>query len=145
MNKNTNYLRQVIVVRKDLCMPSGKLAAMVAHAAMTFLVKQLVINNRAGGFQAVDLAEEEIQWLTELDPGIEETKQVSMAKIVLAVTSRDELLHIWEKAEAAMLTCEAVYDCGYSHNKKGEFVAIAIGPDWPDKINPITGHLGVYR
>jgi len=41
MEKNTRYLKQVIVVRKDLSMPTGKLAAMVAHASMTFLLQRL--------------------------------------------------------------------------------------------------------
>jgi peptidyl-tRNA hydrolase len=39
MEKDIRYLKQVICVRRDLNMPTGKLAAMVAHAAMTFLLQ----------------------------------------------------------------------------------------------------------
>lgn len=169
----SRYLKQVIVVRKDLTMPAGKLAAMVAHASMTFLLKKLRPTipdlcwdnqqrlglNDARWDDAVraawecnqremdkpDFSPEELRWLTELDPGIEASGQVSMAKIVCAVQDEAELLAVEKKAKDAGLECHRVIDSGYSHNKAGTFVCIAIGPAWPEALEPVTGGLKVYR
>lgn len=143
----TRYLKQGIVVRKDLCMPSGKLAAMVAHASMTFLLKSMEnYEHDHGPAQLVlNLSPDEVRWLTELDPGLEEAGQVSMAKIVLQVGSEAELLEIENKARDAGLVVHSVIDSGHSHNPAGTFTCIAIGPAWPEQLEPITGGLKVYR
>ncbi len=39
------YLRQAIVVDKSLSMPQGKIAAMVAHASMSFIIKKIHPHN----------------------------------------------------------------------------------------------------
>lgn len=153
--KNKRYLRQVIVCRKDLNMPTGKVAAMCAHAAMTFIIKKLSLT----GFSHLDgeedawcfahcnglFTEDEWQWITELDPGLEKEGQVSMAKIVLEVKSIEELLEVEKKTKEANLMVVRVVDSGYSHNPVGTLTCIAIGPDWPEKLQPITGHLKLYR
>lgn len=141
--KNTNYIRQVIVVRKDLNMPAGKLAAMVAHACMTFLLETLPWSGSPPPWKTKELTEEQWRWLTELDPGLEH--QVSMAKIVCAVKDEAELLDVERQAEGAKLEVHRVVDCGYSHNKPNTLVAVAIGPDYPEKLAPVTGGLKVYR
>lgn len=141
-----SYVRQVICVRKDLSMPTGKLAAMVAHASMSFIIKNMddCWIGEEQPFQ-LNLTEVQHQWLTELDPGLEPHHQVSMAKIVLAVNSEKELLDVESKAKEAKLTVHRVIDSGHSHNPPGTFVCIAIGPDFPDKIDSVTKHLKVYR
>jgi peptidyl-tRNA hydrolase, PTH2 family len=147
-DKNADYIRQVIVARNDLNMPRGKLAAMVAHAAITWLVNRLVYHRHSVSgtmLGEIGLSDTEYQWLTELDPGIEETKQVSFAKIVLAARSEEELRSVEAAARDAGLLCETVYDCGYSHNPKGTFVAVAIGPARPEALKPVTGDLPLYR
>lgn len=147
--KVTRYLRQIIVVDASLSMPKGKLAAMVAHGAMTFLAKRLKDqaadqhdppNMMIGGLTA-----DQIQWLTERDPGLEAEDQRSFAKIVVGVKGKEELLDIEKKALAAGLECHRVTDCGYSHNKPGDIPCICIGPAWPEQLEPVTGHLKPYR
>ncbi len=80
-----------------------------------------------------------------LDPGLEEIGQLSMAKIVCAVPDLDALVKVEFEAKEAGLQCYRVVDSGYSHNKFGDFTAIAIGPDWPEKLEPVTGKLKIYR
>lgn len=140
------YLKQAIVVRKDLTMPTGKLAAMVAHAAMTFITSRLVASvEPAEGFLVFPASPDERQWLSEFDPGLEHLQQVSFAKIVLAVDSEADLVAVEKAARAAKLTVHRVVDSGYSHNKPGTLTCIAIGPDWPENLDPVTGALKVYR
>ncbi len=148
------YLKQVIVVRKDLSMPTGKLAAMVAHASMTFIIKRLAASYQqaypddlATHIHLSDLrfTKDEYRWMTELDPGLEDLGQVSMAKIVCAVDNLTELLAVEMRAERACVDWHRVTDSGHSHNKPGDIVAVAVGPDWPDLLEPVTGGLKVYR
>lgn len=156
-----SYLRMAIVCRKDLCMPTGKFGAMVAHVSMSFILSRLQIwkdefwplpdADISARIESVvhglkfNATQDEIRWLTELDPGQEDKKQVSMAKIVLEVHSFQELKDVEAAAHEHKLNCHPLYDSGHSHNKPGEFVAIAIGPHWPEQLAPVTGHLKVYR
>lgn len=151
---SSRYLKQVIVVRKDLSMPSGKLAAMVAHAAMSFLLSKFegegiawAPDRIADGeyVHGVRLTAVQSRWLTELDPGLEDLGQVSMAKIVCQIASEAELLAVEQKAKDVGLECHRVIDSGHSHNPAGTLVCIAIGPDWPEQLGPVTGTLKVYR
>ena len=139
------YLRQVIVVRKDLCMPSGKLAAMVAHAAMTFICNGIMPRVWLPDSIELLLTPIQLQWLTEVEPGLEDLWQLSFAKIVLAVKDLQELLDVETAALSAGLDCHRVVDGGHSHNKPRDIACIAIGPDWPEKLHPVTGGLKVYR
>lgn len=139
------YLKQVIVVRKDLSMPAGKLAAMVAHAAMTFIVKRIKDGPEHPWIPGGAFTADEWQWMTEFDPGLEHYGQVSFAKIVCAVDTEAELEEVDVQARSAGLQVWPVIDSGHSHNKPDTFVAIAIGPAWPEQLEPITGHLKVYR
>lgn len=146
------YLKQVIVIRKDLAMPHGKIAAMVAHASMSFMACRLQrqcdhpevpVNQRCR--MLFECSPDEVQWLTELDPGLDDLHQLSFAKIVLEVKSEAELLAIESSALSAGLTTHRVVDSGYSHNPARTLTCIAIGPHWPEQLQPITGHLKVYR
>lgn len=147
MEKNTRYLKQAIVVRKDLSMPTGKIAAMAAHAAMTFLCKRLGFPYTGPGVCLAQgfITPDEHQWLTELDPGLEAIGQLSFAKIVLAADSLEHLEKVSQAATDAGLTVHRVTDSGYSHNPAGTVAAIAIGPHWPEQLAPVTGSLKIYR
>lgn len=141
------YLRQVIVVRKDLNMPRGKLAAMVAHASMTFVAERLFVTERYGTSIYAEgcFTPDEWQWLDEVEPGLEAQGQKSFAKIVLEVENLAQLEDVIEAAEKHGLQVYQVTDGGHSHNKFGDVPAVAIGPAWPEDLAPVTGHLKVYR
>jgi PTH2 family peptidyl-tRNA hydrolase len=146
-DKVTDYVREIIVVRKDLHMPTGKVAAMAAHAAMTFLTSKLIrmeaFKMDTKIFFELGLTPVQALWLTQLEPGSED--QLSFAKIVVAVHSEEELWQVYDNAQRAGLEVHKVVDSGYSHNKPNTFTCIAIGPDYPDRLNPVTGELGLYR
>lgn len=155
-NKVTDYVRQIIVVRKDLGMPTGKVAAMAAHASMTFIARRLknisfetvgADDGYYGGLLLAQFAglftEEQRIWLTQLEPGSEH--QLSFAKIVCEVWSRDELQEVYNNAIDAGLECHEVIDSGYSHNPPDTFTCIAVGPHFPERLKPVTGKLPIYR
>lgn len=136
--------KQVIVMRTDLNMRKGKMVAQGAHASIAFLTRRLAtrVANAIDSvpkaiFDTLDyrmeigLNDREIRWL-----------HTSFAKICVGVDSEAQLLNIRDKAQAAGVEVHVITD-----NGKTEFAGVptitclAIGPDYCDKIDAITGSL----
>jgi len=127
-------LKQVIVVRKDLNMSTGKLAAQVAHASVTAVMAGLEYDGdthtlRMPADNAINI------WYTG-----------SQTKIVVAVNSEAELRDIFMKAkEADVMTCSIIKDEGRTELDGPTYTAVAVGP-WDDwVVDTFTGHLPLYR
>ena len=122
-------VKQVIVVRKDLNMRKGKIAAQVAHAAMKFIFD----NNRSERADQllVDLSKEEAIWANG-----------AFAKIVAYVESEDALRDLMLKAQIKSVQCYPIIDAGRTEfNGVPTLTCAAFGPDDVDEIDEITGHL----
>lgn len=118
---------QVIVVRRDLNMTPGLMAAQVAH-----------IND---GWQRAALTHED-----GYEYSIEEIEWAKAPYVnVLAVDNKEELLMIIEKAEAANLKVYQWRDVIPSENLKCNMedilVGCSVGPADFDKLRLITGTL----
>ena len=111
-------LKQVILVRHDIKLPSGKLGAQVAHAAV-----EAVLKSEAKIVKA---------WRNE-----------GMAKIVLKVKDEKELLHYLQLAKDAGLTTALITDAGKTVVAPGTRTCLGIGPDEEEKLNSITGKLSL--
>lgn len=116
--------KQVIVMRRDLGMRRGKEIAQGAHAAMIWLatrIRQPVLS----------FTEAERRWLDG-----------AFTKVCVRVESEEELLAIVEKAQEAGVLVQLCVDAG-----RTEFHGVptptccAVGPDFPEQIDPITGNL----
>ena len=134
-------VKQVIVMRKDLNMRKGKMAAQAAHASMANLLHYftwtLGRNNVEG------------KWFTDLELRVYEGTVLdrwllteTFKKICVSVDSEQELLDIYQKAldngiPAALITDSGLTEFGGIPTK----TCIAIGPDVDEKIDSITGHL----
>jgi len=122
-------VKQVIVVRNDLGMRKGKIAAQVAHAAMKFLVD----NNEAerGDEMVIKLSADEAMWLTG-----------SFAKIVVGVDSEEALQSLIFQAQLADVECHPVVDEGRTEfNGVPTLTCAAFGPCEADQLDRITGNL----
>jgi PTH2 family peptidyl-tRNA hydrolase len=126
--------KQIIVVRKDLNMRKGKLAAQVAHASMSFITRRFEFfpSKYSGNYhQDIVVNDVEKEWLEN-----------SFTKICVSVDSEQELDEIYNKAKEAGLETHLITD-----NGKTEFhgiptkTCVALGPDYSEKLDPITGHL----
>ncbi|MFP4567816.1 MAG: peptidyl-tRNA hydrolase Pth2 [Candidatus Woesearchaeota archaeon] len=109
-------LKQVIIVRQDLKMPKGKLAAQVAHGSVEAVLKtdsKIVESWRKGG----------------------------MKKSVLKVQSEQELRDLLVHAKNHDLKVGLINDAGRTFLEPGTTTVLGIGPDAEDKIDKITGHL----
>ena len=122
-------MKQVIVVRTDLNMRKGKIAAQAAHAAMMFLVS----NNESERADKINLTltPEETEWLTG-----------SMTKIVVGIESEDALKNLILRAELKDVQVHQIIDAGKTEfNGVPTLTCAAFGPDKSSAIDEITGHL----
>ncbi|MBW2992958.1 peptidyl-tRNA hydrolase Pth2 [Candidatus Woesearchaeota archaeon] len=109
-------MKQVILVRKDLNLPKGKLAVQAAHAS----VRAVLVSDR----RKVD------RWDSE-----------GAKKAVLKVADLRELKKYISKAKTAKLKTAVITDAGKTVIAPGTTTCIAIGPDDEEKIDKITGNL----
>ena len=109
-------LKQVIVVRDDLKMPKGKMAAQVAHGSV-----EAVLNSDPKLVQA---------W-----------KKQGMKKSVLKVDSLKEMEQIRNNAKNEGLKIGWINDAGRTFLAPGTATVLGIGPDTEENIDRVTGHL----
>jgi PTH2 family peptidyl-tRNA hydrolase len=113
-------VKLVLVVRTDLGMGRGKIAAQVAHAAVA---AALANRSRRGDFAA---------WLRDGQP-----------KVVLKVGSAAELADIVRAAAAAGLPVEVIQDAGRTQLAPGTLTCCAVGPAPGGRIDAVTGALSL--
>lgn len=122
-------IKQVIVVRKDLHMRMGKVAAQCSHASMKVFFDRMYISN--SNEYILKITPEMIEWIEGL-----------FTKICVSVDSLDELMEIYEEATANQIPTSLIEDSGLTEfNNVKTITCCAIGPDHEEKINKITGHL----
>lgn len=127
--------KQVIAVRKDLKMRKGKLAAQVAHASMAVVLDMM---SKKVMFDRL----EDWRLLMSRDSAIYKWLNGPFVKIVVGVESEEELLGLSNSAEKASVPYSLIKDHGRTEfHGVPTFTAIAVGPDKPEKIDEITGHL----
>ena len=124
-----NEPKQVIVVRKDLNMRKGKIAAQASHASLG-----AVLNNSRiyEGNLIVNIENPAVQqWLSD-----------RFTKVCVSVDSEEELLDIYNRAIEAKVNVKLIKDAGLTEfNGIATLTCLALGPDYPENIDPISGHL----
>ncbi|MCD6477581.1 MAG: peptidyl-tRNA hydrolase [Candidatus Aenigmarchaeota archaeon] len=112
--------KQVIVVRKDLNLSPGKLAAQVAHASLGSWRKS---NKLVRGI-----------WRLEGEK-----------KVVLSVNGKKGLLDLKKKAEKMKLPHVLISDAGRTELPSGTITCLGIGPAKEKDIDKITGSLPLWK
>jgi PTH2 family peptidyl-tRNA hydrolase len=127
--------KQVIVIRRDLRMRRGKEIAQGAHASMAWLRQRVMPHlTPAGVADRVPFNEAERAWL-----------EGSLRKVTVKVGSEAGLLAVYEKALEAGVLVHLITDRGLT-----EFggiptrTCLAVGPDYDDRVDPVTGDLELY-
>jgi PTH2 family peptidyl-tRNA hydrolase len=131
--------KQVIVVRKDLNMPEGKLAAQVSHASMAPLIEKL----RGFSHDLVTPTDTKQRLFIDLIPGDAWKDWIDgrFRKIVVYVKSEQKLLDIFNKAKEAKLPCSLIKDAGFTVFNEPTYTCVGIGPCWAEDVDKITGKL----
>jgi len=113
-------MKQVIIVNMSLAMPTGKLAAQVAHASVATAFTSERENLEA--------------WFGN-----------GMPKIVLRGTKESVLVSAHEQAKEAKLPTQLIRDAGKTVLEAGTITCVAIGPAPAEEIDKITGELKLLR
>jgi len=111
--------KQVIVVRTDIKMSKGKMAAQAGHAAVS--AAEYARKNRP-------------EWWT---PWINE----GQCKIAVKVTSEQEIWELERKAINAKLPAALIVDRGLTELPPETTTCLGIGPAPANKVDAITGNL----
>ena len=120
-NYSNSEIKQVIVIRKDLKMGTGKIAAQASHASLASYLETLKTHP--------DLVK---AWASE-----------GQTKVVLKIKSQEEAEELKKKLKVANIPFKAIRDAGQTQVPPGTETAIGIGPYYIKDIDKITGELGL--
>jgi PTH2 family peptidyl-tRNA hydrolase len=112
-------VKLVVVVRTDLGMGRGKIAAQVAHAAVAATLASLGTTDFAA-------------WLAEGQP-----------KVVLRARTAGQLEDVVRQAQAAGLPVEVISDAGRTQVAPGTLTCCALGPAESQRIDAVTAGLAL--
>lgn len=113
-------MKQVIVMRADLKMSAGKLAAQACHASI-------------GAYKKAD------------DKIIREWELEGGKKVVVQVKSEQELFEVYELVKAALMPSFLVKDAGHTELPPSTITCLGIGPEKDEKIDKITQDLKLLK
>ncbi len=111
--------KQVILIRTDLKMGAGKKCAQACHASVS----------------ASDLVrtKNKKDWKNWMNTG--------QKKVVLKVSSMEEMLDFYNRLLKEKIPCYLVNDAGLTQLPQGSTTALGIGPALSSQIDQITGEL----
>lgn len=133
--------KMALVVRKDLKMTSGKIAAQCSHAAVAAvdLIHGASARSARARAKQVQAGEEdkEQKWFSWLGAW----QQTGSAKVVLQCGSEEELLALQHAATLAKLPNYVIADAGRTQIEAGSKTVLAVGPAPKPDIDAILRHL----
>ena len=115
-----DQIKQIIVVNESLKLPKGKLAAQVAHAAVSAFL------------EASDPAKD--MWLA-----------AGMPKVVLRSESAEHLTQLADEAQRRGIPAHIVADAGRTVVPAGTITCLGLGPADADELSELTGELKLLR
>ncbi|MEW6748437.1 MAG: peptidyl-tRNA hydrolase Pth2 [Candidatus Micrarchaeota archaeon] len=111
--------KQTIVIRADLGMGKGKLAAQSSHASL-------------GAYKKVSKSHPDIARAWEAE---------GQMKVVLKVNNEAELLEFYNKGKSAGIPVELIRDAGHTQIDPGTLTCFAAGPWKESELDAIYGKL----
>jgi len=115
---DSSEYKQVIMIRQDLNLPKGKLAAQAAHASVEAVLRS--------GKKEVDA------WRKE-----------GMKKIVVKVKDEKEMLRRNQLAKDFGLVTAVITDAGRTVVEPGTRTCCAVGPARENDVDRVTGDLSI--
>lgn len=109
-------MKQAIVMRTDLKMGKGKIAAQACHASLNSFKKADKNDIR--------------KWELE-----------GQKKVVLKVSSERELLELFSLVKETGLPCSLITDAGHTQIEPSTRTCLGIGPGSDEEIDRLTGDL----
>ncbi|XP_041761952.1 probable peptidyl-tRNA hydrolase 2 isoform X2 [Anopheles merus] len=111
--------KMVLVVRNDLKMGKGKIAAQCGHAAV-------------GAYES---------GVRNTPAAIQKWQNGGQAKIALKVDTEEAMMEIYRTAKANKLNCCLIRDAGRTQIEPNTKTVLAVGPAPNVAVDSVTGHL----
>lgn len=137
--------KQMLIVRRDLKMRKGKIAAQASHASVEAVLKAIVKENRMvqlrvseEGYAYLDAPEGEDSPLTDWF-------RYGMAKICVYVDSEEALRTLDAKAREMGIVTALILDAGVTEfHGEPTYTALAFEPLEAERADALTGDLPLY-
>ena len=120
-------LKMVFLVREDLKLGAGKIAAQVAHAAVS-LYDEITLEGSS-----------------YCQSALEHWNEYGAKKIVLKAKNLDELKAVKKKCRQAKIPSILISDAGHTQVDPGTKTVLGIGPEESEKLDKITGEFKLMR
>ena len=138
--------KQMIVMRRDLKMRKGKIAAQAGHACVEAVLMALARENRLDQVRVAPSG----NWVY-LDEGDREPTPLAdwfsagVAKVCVYVDSEEALLDLAAQGREQGFACALVHDAGLTEfHGETTITCLAFEPLRASQIDPITGDLPLY-
>lgn len=138
--------KQMIVMRRDLKMRKGKIAAQAGHACVEAVLMALAREDRLNQVRVSPGG----GWVYLEDEGVAPTAlsdwfDAGVAKVCVYVDSEEELLELAALGRERGFACALVHDAGLTEfHGESTFTCLAFEPLRADEIDPLTGDLPLY-
>lgn len=119
MNKG-DWMKQVIVMRGDLNISRGKLAAQACHGSL-------------GAYKRADPNK------------IRKWEEEGEKKVILKVEDLEELFQVYEIVKRTDMAYYLVRDAGHTELPQSTITCLGIGPDEDDVVDKVTQDLKLFR
>lgn len=133
--------KQVIVIRKDLNMPAGKLAAQVAHASWGMFSQNFEFIKTENGYKVEIEFNENNKFHQASKIWFEER----FTKVILYVKSEEKLKEIYNKACKKGLPVCFIEDAGFTVFNEPTITCIGIGPAFSEDLIGVTDKLQIFK
>lgn len=142
--ERTYKSKQMIVVRRDLKMRKGKIAAQASHACVEATLMAIVHEGRqdqlrsTGNWVYLEHDDDDISPLTDwFDAGV--------AKVCVYVDSEEELLDLADRGREQGFLVALIRDAGHTEfHGEPTYTCLAFEPLPANEIDPLTGDLPLY-
>ena len=142
--------KQMIVMRRDLKMRKGKIAAQAGHACVEATLMALTREGRLGQVRVRTAPDGTPEWVYLDHPEADSTAlsdwfDSGVAKGCVYVDSEEELLAIAERGREAGFVVSLIRDAGLTEfHGESTYTCLAFEPLAAADIDPITGDLPLY-
>jgi PTH2 family peptidyl-tRNA hydrolase len=120
-------LKMVFLVREDLKLGAGKIAAQVAHAAVGLVEK---INEKGKSYYK---------------QALEHWSEFGAKKIVLRIKDLEELKAVQKLCKKQKIPSCMISDAGHTQVDPGTVTVLGIGPEDSEKLDKVTGQFKLMR
>lgn len=138
--------KQMIVMRRDLKMRKGKIAAQAGHACVEAVLMALAREGRLGEVRVTP----DQSWIYLEDEGAPATPlsdwfDAGVAKVCVYVDSEEELLDLAARGRELGFAVALVRDAGHTEfHGEPTYTCLAFEPLAAEQIDPLTGDLPLY-